>query len=118
MIPRSEGCKAKERILMKGLCLKRFKQNKALGKSLLRTKGKALHECTRDMTWTTGTALNSYATRNNQWGGGDLLGVVLSEVRQELVREPLADDVSNEAAATDDEDSDPDNSQDESIRRR
>lgn len=63
-----------ENDVMSDILLAKFTQNKGIGKILIDSAGKQLHEATSDRKWAVGTDLSSKALRSEDWNGSDVLG--------------------------------------------
>lgn len=85
-IPNSKEWIAKEEETMKAIIRRKFQQNQGLADQLINTGDKQLHEATSDPKWGTGAELASKALSETTWSGQDLLGSLLEQVREELVK--------------------------------
>lgn len=83
-IPNTKEWNRDEEGLMKNLVTAKFTQNKHLGRLLIKTGDKQLHESTSNKKWGTGAELSSKALLTGNWDGQDLLGQLIEEVRNEL----------------------------------
>ncbi len=82
--------RCKEKIVYMGN-LAKFSQNEDLKKILLATAPKLLVECNpKDCIWGVGLAANDPLVRNKAtWRGQNLLGKILTEVREEIINNGL-----------------------------
>lgn len=62
---------------MSDILLAKFTQNKSLGKLLIDSAGKQLHEAIADRKWAVGTDLSSKTLRSADWKGNGPLGQLL-----------------------------------------
>lgn len=85
-IPNSKDWIAKEEETMKAILRRKFQQNQGLADQLIDTGNKQLHEATSDPKWGTGAELASKALTETTWTGQDLLGSLLEQIREELVK--------------------------------
>lgn len=77
--------KQQENDVMSDILLAKFTQNKNIGKYLIGTAGKQLHEATTDRKWAVGADLSSKALRSEDWKGSDVLGQLLEATRDTLI---------------------------------
>lgn len=78
---------AQKRDIMREIVLEKFSQNEDLLDSLLSTGTKTLIEATTDKYWGAAAVIGSKLLKNGSWKGRNELGLILSEVREELKRE-------------------------------
>lgn len=71
---------------MKLIVTEKFYQNKDLQEKLLKTGGKSLFEATTDIFWGIGAHLGSKVLKTGAWSGMNHLGIILSEVRNDIRR--------------------------------
>lgn len=73
-----------EEDIMADILLLKFTQNKELGRALLNTGDRQLHEATGDRKWAVGYDISSKGLTQNEWRGGDLLGQLLENTREAI----------------------------------
>lgn len=76
-----------KREVMKEIVRGKFAQNDHLMHSLLLTGNKTLIEATTNMFWGAAAVIGSKLLKNGTWRGRNELGIILTEVREDLKRE-------------------------------
>lgn len=85
LLPSSDEWKATEYETMVEIVQLKFIQNEDLRQILLSTGDKALHEATNSGYWAIGAELSSKVLENRTWEGSDMLGNLLTDLRQNLL---------------------------------
>ena len=73
----------------------KFRQNPQLADYLCSLKGKPLIEGSWDKFWGSGAPLNSDQLRNGTWTGQNQLGKLLTELKEDLIRERASKSIAN-----------------------
>lgn len=81
--PSTEWRKEEENVMADILMLK-FTQNKGLGRALINTGHRQLHEATGNRKWGVGFDISSKGLTEREWMGGDLLGQLLENTREAI----------------------------------
>lgn len=80
----SNEWRSEEEGIMADILMLKFTQNKDLGKALINTGNRQLHEATGNRKWAVGYEISSKGLTENEWRGGDLLGQLLENTREAI----------------------------------
>lgn len=69
---------------MADILMLKFTQNKDLGRTLINTGNRQLHEATGNRKWAVGFDISSKGLTENEWRGDDLLGKLLENTREAI----------------------------------
>lgn len=85
--------------VMRFITKEKFVQNPALCQKLINTGQQQLIEATTDPFWGAKATFSSKSLKNSTWTGGNMLGKILSEIRDDIRRESNYQELSNAPVA-------------------